>query len=30
LRLRKLLERLTTEPDKLSRELHLFDRECEE
>jgi len=29
LRLRKLLERLTTEPDKLSRELQLFDRECE-
>ena len=30
LRLRKLLERLTTEPDKLSSELQLFGRECEE
>jgi len=30
LRLRNLLERLTPEPDKLSRELRLFDRECAE
>jgi hypothetical protein len=30
LRLRNLLERLTPEPDKLSRELQMLDRECEE
>jgi hypothetical protein len=30
LRLRNLLKRLTPEPDKLSRELQLFDRDCEE
>ncbi|HEX2767758.1 MAG TPA: PilZ domain-containing protein [Geobacteraceae bacterium] len=28
--LRNLLERLTSEPDKLSRELQQLDRECEE